>query len=59
MFTLEDNLEAFSEGEGMQYMPFAAERMSDFMVDVGFIPEGPDLSILFDDQFVKAYAEAT
>ena len=58
MFTLEDNLEAFSEGEGMEYMPYAAERMSDFMVGVGFIPEGPDLSILFDDQFVKAYAES-
>lgn len=59
MFTLEDNLEAFSEGEGMQHMPYAAERMSDFMVSVGFIPEGPDLSTLFNDQFVKAYAEST
>ncbi|MEL6327557.1 MAG: ABC transporter substrate-binding protein [Cyanobacteria bacterium J06626_23] len=58
MFTIEDNLEAFSEGEGMQHMPYAAERMTEFMVGVGFIPEGPDLTTLFDDQFVKAYAES-
>lgn len=56
MFTLADNLEAFSDGEAMKHMPFAAQRMSKFMVDVGFIPEGPDLSTLFDDSFVKAYA---
>ncbi|MEM1367908.1 MAG: ABC transporter substrate-binding protein [Cyanobacteria bacterium P01_H01_bin.15] len=57
MFGIEDNLEAFSEGEDMKFMPFAAQRMSDFMVKVGFIPEGPDLSTLFDDSFVKTYAE--
>jgi NitT/TauT family transport system substrate-binding protein len=59
MFTIEDNLEAFSDGDTMKHMPFAARRMSKFMVDVGFIPEEPDLSGLFDDRFVKAYADAT
>lgn len=59
MFTIDDNLEAFSEGEGMKYMPYAAPVMTDFMVKVGFIPEGPDLSTLFDDRFVKAYADAS
>ncbi|HRV93500.1 MAG TPA: ABC transporter substrate-binding protein [Anaerolineae bacterium] len=58
MFTIDDNLEAFSEGDSMVNMPFAAVEMTDFMVSVGFIPEGPDLSIIFDDQFVKAYAES-
>ncbi|NEP76661.1 MAG: aliphatic sulfonates ABC transporter substrate-binding protein, partial [Okeania sp. SIO2G5] len=58
MFTIEDNLEAFSDGDSMKHMPFAAQKMTDFMVSVGFIPEGPDLSKLFDDRFVKAYAEA-
>jgi NitT/TauT family transport system substrate-binding protein len=57
MFTLEDNLEAFSPGEGMQHMPYAAEKMADFMVKVGFIPEAPDLAKVLDDQFVNAYAE--
>ncbi|MEO0376620.1 MAG: ABC transporter substrate-binding protein [Cyanobacteria bacterium P01_A01_bin.17] len=56
-FTIEDNLEAFSDGDNMKHMPFAAERMTKFMVDVGFIPEGPDLTKIFDDTFVKAYAE--
>lgn len=57
MFTLEDNLEAFSDGDSMTHMPYAAQEMADFMVNVGFIPEKPDLSPLFDDSFVKTYAE--
>ena len=55
-FTLQDNLEAFSPGDNMKHMPFAAERMADFMVGVGFIPEAPDLKAIFDDRFIKAYA---
>jgi NitT/TauT family transport system substrate-binding protein len=42
----------------MVHMPYAAERMSDFMVEVGFIPEAPDLEAVLDDQFVQAYAES-
>ena len=58
MFTIEDNLEAFSEADSMKHMPFAAQRMTTFMVDVGFIPEAPDLTKIFDDRFVQAYAKA-
>jgi len=58
MFTIEDNLEAFSDGDGIQYMPSAAVEMADFMVGVGFIPEAPPLEPIFDDRFVKAYAAA-
>lgn len=58
IFTIDENLEAFSEGEGMKHMPFAAQKMNDFMVDVGFIEAGPeDLSVILDDSFVKAYSE--
>jgi NitT/TauT family transport system substrate-binding protein len=58
IFTLEENLEAFSDGgEDMKYMPYAAQQMSDFMVEVGFIPEAPDLDAILDAQFVEAYAE--
>ena len=57
IFTIEENLEAFSDGDSMKHMPFAAERMSNFMVDVGFILEAPDLSKILDDRFVKAYAK--
>ena len=56
MFTLADNLEAFSPGDNRKHMPFAAQEMAKFMVDVGFIPKAPDLTKLFDDRFVKAYA---
>ena len=56
MFTLEDNLTAFSDGDTMEHMPFAAKQMADFMVSVDFIPEAPDLTKILDDRFVKAYA---
>ena len=58
MFTIEDNLEAFSEGNSMKHMSFAAPKMAEFMVSVDFIPEAPDLTKIFDDRFVKAYADA-
>ena len=58
MFTLEENLEAFSDGDSMKHMPFAARRMAQFMLDVGFIESEPDLTKILDAQFVKAHAEA-
>ena len=57
IFTLKENLDAFSDGEGIEYMPVAAKRMALFMLDVGFIEEAPDLSKILDDRFVKAYAQ--
>ena len=56
-FTVEENLEAFSPGKGMKYMPYAAEEMAQFMIDVDFIQEKPDLEAIFDDQFIKNYAK--
>ena len=56
-FSVEENLEAFSPGEGMKYMPYAAEKMTEFMLDVDFIQEKPDLEAIFDDQFIKNYAK--
>lgn len=57
LFSIEDNLEAFSEGATMKSMPYAAETMADFMVETGFIPEKPDMSNLLDDRFIKASAQ--
>ena len=57
-FTIEDNLEAFSPGDSLESMPYAAVEMAEFMVGVGFIPEAPDLTPLFDDRFVQAYADS-
>ncbi|MEM8673982.1 MAG: ABC transporter substrate-binding protein [Cyanobacteria bacterium P01_G01_bin.67] len=59
MFTIEDNLEAFSDGDSMKHMPFAAKQMAEFMVSVDFIPEAPDLTKILDDRFVQAYANAS
>ena len=56
IFTLEENLEAFSPGNSMKHMPYAAKIMADFMISVDFIPAAPDLESLFDDRFVKDYA---
>jgi NitT/TauT family transport system substrate-binding protein len=58
IFTIEENLEAFSDGDSMRHMPFAAKKMSQFMLNVGFIESAPDLAKIFDDRFVKAYAES-
>ena len=57
IFTIEENLEAFSLGNSMKHMPYAAEKMGEFMVGIGFIEEIPPLDKIFDDRFVKQYAE--
>lgn len=58
IFTIEENLEAFSPGDSMKNMPYAAEKMAEFMVSVGFIEAAPPLDKIFDDRFVKKYAES-
>jgi NitT/TauT family transport system substrate-binding protein len=58
IFTIEENLEAFSDGDSMKHMPFAAKKMSQFMLDVGFIESEPDLTKILSDRFIKAYAES-
>jgi NitT/TauT family transport system substrate-binding protein len=58
LFTIEDNLAAFREGDNIKYLPFAAQKMSKFMLNVGFIPESPDLTTILDSQFVEAYAKS-
>ncbi|MBD1875640.1 ABC transporter substrate-binding protein [Nodosilinea sp. FACHB-131] len=56
IFTLDENLEAFSAGgDDMKYMPYASQKMAEFMVELKFIPEAPDLEAILDDQFIKAY----
>lgn len=57
IFTIEENLKAFQPGNDLKSLPFAAEKMSQFLIDVGLTDKKPDLSQLFDDRFIKAYAE--
>lgn len=56
IFTVKQNLEAFSPGDTIQHMPFAAEIISEFLVNVGLLEDAPALDNLFDNSFVKTYA---
>jgi NitT/TauT family transport system substrate-binding protein len=58
IFSLEDNLKAFSAGTDMTSLPYAAQEISKFLVESGLAKQAPDLTKIFDDQFVKAYAAA-
>lgn len=58
IFTVEDNLKAFSPGKDMSSLSFAAQEISKFLVDAKLAKQAPDLSKIFDDRFVKAYAAA-
>lgn len=57
LFTIEENLEAFTKGEDMKSLYFSAKELSKFLVDVGLATTEADTSNIFDDRFVKAYAE--
>jgi NitT/TauT family transport system substrate-binding protein len=57
IFSVEQNLKAFQPGNDMASLPFAAKQMSTFLNEVGLLKTQPDLSQLFDDRFVKAYAK--
>ena len=56
IFTLEENLRAFESGKDMNSLPYAAEKMTAFLMEIGLVKTKPDLSKLFDDRFIKAYA---
>jgi NitT/TauT family transport system substrate-binding protein len=56
IFTIEDNLKAFTPGKDMTSLSYAAEEMKKFLVEAGLAKQAPNLSKLFDDRFVKAYA---
>jgi NitT/TauT family transport system substrate-binding protein len=58
IFTIEQNLKAFEPGSDMASLSYAADEITKFLVDAGLAKEAPDLSKLFDDRFVKAYAES-
>jgi NitT/TauT family transport system substrate-binding protein len=57
LFTLEENLQAFQPGNNMTSLLYAAEQMSQFLIDVGLAKTKPNTTLLFDDRFVKAHAQ--
>jgi NitT/TauT family transport system substrate-binding protein len=57
LFTLEENLQAFQPGNDMTSLLYAAEQTSQFLVEVGLAQTKANTTLLFDDRFVKAYAQ--
>ncbi|MBD2100371.1 ABC transporter substrate-binding protein [Leptolyngbya sp. FACHB-261] len=56
IFTIEENLKAFAPGQTPTSLFYSAQQINQFLVESGLAKEAPDISKLFDDQFVKAYA---
>jgi NitT/TauT family transport system substrate-binding protein len=56
LFSVEDNIEAFKSGKDNTYLPTAAAETSKFLFENGLAKTKVDVSKLFDDRFVKAYA---
>ena len=59
IFSVEDNLKAFQPGQDMTSLMFASQEMIKFLEEVGLAKTKPDLRKLFDDRFIKAYAQKT
>ena len=58
IFSLEDNLEAFSNGNEMKFMPYAAREISDFLEDnLKSFEKKPNLKKIFNDSFIKSFAD--
>ncbi len=56
ILSIEENLKAFSPGKDLTSLPNTAQEISKFLVEAGLAKQPPDLSKIFDDRFVKAYA---
>ncbi|WP_019506382.1 ABC transporter substrate-binding protein [Pleurocapsa sp. PCC 7319] len=57
MFNLEENFEAFADGNNMRHMPYAARKMTNFLQhSLKSIDKKPNLDAIFNQSFIKAYA---
>ena len=57
IFTIEENLEAFSKGSNMKSMAYASRKITAFLQkNLKSIDKQPNLTKLFDRSFVEAYA---
>jgi NitT/TauT family transport system substrate-binding protein len=54
IFTLENNLEAFTPGSTDAHLDYQGRKITDFLLQTKLIDTKPDLEGLLDDQFVKA-----
>jgi NitT/TauT family transport system substrate-binding protein len=56
ILSLAENLQAFKPGKDRTSLIFSAEELKKVIIDLGMTKKNPDLSKLFDDRFIKAYA---
>ena len=56
IFNVEANIEAFKQGKDNSYLPQAAIETAQFLFENKLIKAKVDVSRIFDDRFVKAYA---
>lgn len=56
IFSVEDNLQAFSSNSDIVSLKYTAQEIAEFLVEAKLAKKVPDLSQIFDDRFVKAYA---
>ncbi|WP_132114069.1 ABC transporter substrate-binding protein [Actinocrispum wychmicini] len=54
IFTLQQNLDAFTPGTTPEHLNHQAQSVVDFMMSTGLTQKAPSLDGLFDDTFVKA-----
>lgn len=57
IFSIEDNLKAFSNARDITSLNYAAQEINRFLFASKLIAKQVDVSKLFDPQFVKAYAQ--
>jgi NitT/TauT family transport system substrate-binding protein len=57
IFDVADNLNAFKPGKDNTSLYFNAEDLKKTLISLGLTKKSPDVSKMFDDRFVKAYAE--
>ncbi len=57
IFTIQENLEAFSHGNDMKSMSYATEKIIDYLQNkLKIIDKKPNFTKIFNDSFIKAYA---
>ncbi|MBW4574837.1 MAG: ABC transporter substrate-binding protein [Aphanothece sp. CMT-3BRIN-NPC111] len=56
IFSIEDNLKAFSPGNNMTSLAYAAQEINKFLVEAKLAKQPANISEIFDPQFIKAYA---
>ncbi len=57
LFSVTDNVAAYSPGQDMSHLNFAADSMSKFLLDNKLIDKAPDLNGLLDPRFIQQAAK--